>query len=99
MIERFTDGRAVVMDQSTRNPLWLLEEPRRTKAGTYLFDYIDTYPTRAIAERLCKHMGFPAHHVTRIRARFGFVVYAIKYDYRYPYFLATWDCPAFRHAA
>lgn len=90
MIREFDTGQAVVLNGDGK-VLWQLEEPRLTPSGKWKYAHILVYHAKGDAERMARKMGFPTHHVTRVHGRLGFDGWTIKYDARFPYYLACWE--------
>lgn len=90
MLREFETGQAVVED-ADGTVLRQLEKPEKTKLGTMKFNHIITYQLKSDATKYAKIMGFPGNHVEKMVTRFGFEVYAVRWDWRYPYYIACWE--------
>lgn len=85
-------GRAVVAG-SEGNVLWQLvkfcHKNGKTRFAQGAGRFALTYPTKSVAEKYCKHMGFQKWHVER--GFYFFPFWFIRYDPRYDYALAAWE--------
>lgn len=83
MIREFKEHqKAVVLDQNNV-VLWQLDSNKNSTD-------ILTFLTKTEAQTYATKLGFAHWKVERINRRFE-IVYAIKYDPRYEYFLACWE--------
>ena len=83
MIREFKEHqKAVVLDQNNV-VLWQLDSNKNSTD-------ILTFLTKTEAQTYATKLGFAHWKVERINRRFE-IVYAIKYDHRYEYFLACWE--------
>lgn len=82
-IREFIEQHKAVLLDSNNVVLWQLDSNKNS------IDII-TFLTKSEAEKYATKCGFAKWKVEKVVRRFE-TVYAIKYDPRYPYYLACWE--------